>query len=231
MKSYRWLALGVSLSLLASCGDRKANEGGDSSAGGGISANRSATAGSDPSQQDAENAMQQLASWIPIGVNLPSVGTPRECQSGTKDGSPVRVCKFCARLLLVTFRDRAFPVVRGLSVTTANISLPFKRALSYDQPDIVPADGASGVWLAAINSRQPSQPLPFSSSDEEEVQVPSQEITKLGVFIEQTTFGDGSYAVQSSQGGMNLSREQIMQVFSSPQSRELFSAYGKQCQA
>lgn len=73
---------------------------------------------------------------------------PRDCKAGTIGSEEVRVCTVCAVTVLEApgMRPNQFIARR------ADYTVRFKRALSFDQPDVTPADG-SGVWVAMNQPR------------------------------------------------------------------------------
>ena len=101
----------------------------------------------DPSAEDGEKAMVQVlnALQLPAKLYFP-VGTPKSCQPGTMNGQDVRSCKVCG--FFVIAQTSMFGIQRFF-IRRADYDIPFKRAISYEQPDIAPA-GAGGVWTAAM---------------------------------------------------------------------------------
>jgi hypothetical protein len=101
----------------------------------------------DPSAEDGKKAMLQVLNALqtPAKLYYP-VGTPTSCQSGTLNGQDVRSCKVCGFFLIA--QTGMFGIQRFF-VRRANYDIPFKRAISYEQPDIAPT-GTGGVWAAAM---------------------------------------------------------------------------------
>lgn len=77
------------------------------------------------------------------------VGTPKNCVEGKMSGQHVLSCEVCTTLML------AKPIARrseDVYVEKLTIFIPFKRAVSLQQPDVAPLDQSSGVWVADFSS-------------------------------------------------------------------------------
>lgn len=71
------------------------------------------------------------------------VGTPKNCVEGQMSGQHVLSCEVCATFML------AQPLARrseDVYVEKLTLFIPFKRAVSLQQPDVAPLDQSSGVW-------------------------------------------------------------------------------------
>lgn len=101
-----------------------------------------------PSPADATQAVQAIVNTFTLpSLKFGRVGAPRECVAGNMAGQPVQLCH--VRMKVIFFR----PTVSHLSdimVNCLDVSVPFKRAISYDQPDIAPAEGNGGVWVVTL---------------------------------------------------------------------------------
>lgn len=109
---------------------------------------------SDPSIADVAAARARILDRFPNPqVWFGPVAAPRNCADGNMSGEPVRACEVCALVL------RAAPSTHwmdefDLSVEKLTLFIPFKRAISYDQPDVTPVGNASGVWVPVFPQQQ-----------------------------------------------------------------------------
>lgn len=104
-----------------------------------------------PNNEEAEKAANIALSRIPGAIiRAGPVGVPKNCTPGTMNGQEVVSCSVCADFLLVT----AFRITKLNQIVPMRVSLfiPFKRAISYDQPDVAPIDKSSGVWVGNFPS-------------------------------------------------------------------------------
>lgn len=107
---------------------------------------------SDPSIADVAAARARILDRFPNPqVWFGPVAAPRNCADGNMSGEPVRACEVCALVL------RAAPSTHwmdefDLSVEKLTLFIPFKRAISYDQPDVTPVGNASGCGFRYFHS-------------------------------------------------------------------------------
>lgn len=107
----------------------------------------------DPTQADVNRAVPVMLRYMPLTIWFGPFGEPTDCTDGQIDGVPVRSCKVCNTHMQLMERKGPFGFERWIEsaqVRRVNLHVPFKRAISYDQPDIAPEDGASGVWVLAM---------------------------------------------------------------------------------
>lgn len=70
------------------------------------------------------------------------------CSEGEMNGAQVMVCNVCFVAVGVRGANDPFRGDRsGLIVRQSSLSAAFRRAVSYDQPNIQPKGGAAGVWI------------------------------------------------------------------------------------
>ena len=89
------------------------------------------------------------------GLWFEPVGTPSDCTPGNVQDTPVRSCKVClTNLELVMGPGYGMSVViKSARIRRANYTFTFKRAISYDQPNVAPTDGTQGVWVPIVAER------------------------------------------------------------------------------
>lgn len=109
-----------------------------------------------PTQQEAAKAIGQImhaeGKWASWEV---ADRYPTNCMAGKLGDAEVRSCKVCASVV-----DIERPWTGSQAVISREIfDIAFKRALSFDQPDVAPADPKMGVWVAVVPPQGPgSQP-------------------------------------------------------------------------
>lgn len=110
----------------------------------------------DPNQQEAQKGLVRLldAAGHSFMLKVPD-GQPTQCSPGKAGDVEVRTCKVCAATLYID--NRGFGSWSA-SVKREVFDIAFKRGQSFDQPDISPPDGSSGVWVAIV----PTQSGPFA---------------------------------------------------------------------
>ena len=102
----------------------------------------------DPTQDEAWKAVGALlrASGSSFS-SFVGPGQPTQCQKGKMGELEVRSCKVCALTLYV--------VDNGMANFDAYVrrevfDIAFKRAQSFEQPDISPSNPSLGVWVAIV---------------------------------------------------------------------------------
>lgn len=112
----------------------------------------------DPNETEGQVAMAVATQALPgqkLMYGMP--GAPKNCQPGTMNGQEIRICDVCAVHLIVNTDNLGFDI-RSLHLQRAEFNIPFRRAASFEQPTIAPADPAQGVWVSALS---PGQAAPF----------------------------------------------------------------------
>lgn len=140
--------------LLASCGKQTNVEGGQNQATASAESPASVaapTAPAYPSASDASHALPVAMANLPPNLAAASVwfgqtGTPHDCLDGNLNGQAVAVCKVCVNTVLFAPTITHLEDIRPAKLI---ITIPFKKALSYDNPGISPANGNAGVWVSA----------------------------------------------------------------------------------
>lgn len=117
------------------------------------SAVEQADAPPDPTIADATEAVQKLATYVNGSMTFDN-GPPENCMSGLMGDQRVRICKVCT-VALRFVQSRTFPVSDDLFVDRNIFDIAFKRAVSYDQENISPADNTSGVWVLVLPQNSP----------------------------------------------------------------------------
>ncbi len=69
---------------------------------------------------------------------------PKQCSTGTINGETVRSCQICAYTI---YRDGGHRAIGEVRREVFNVA--FKRGLSFEQPDVTPANG-EGVWVSVV---------------------------------------------------------------------------------
>lgn len=100
----------------------------------------------DPSRPTVDELTQSLEGRVSAPLLDASLG---DCEAGTLSGTgiPVQVCNYCA--VGVQVASQGGGIETNLQAVRATGSLTFRRALSFDQPDIQPADPEGGVWVSS----------------------------------------------------------------------------------
>jgi len=95
-------------------------------------------------------------------------------------GQPVQLCH--VRMKAIFFRPRV-ATLSDIMVNCLDISVPFKRAISYDQPDIAPAEGNSGVWVVTLpNPMATGRPAALSYTSLQTQSLTPADVEPLGIY-------------------------------------------------
>ncbi|MEO7179071.1 MAG: hypothetical protein ABIW83_09520 [Allosphingosinicella sp.] len=133
-----------------------------------------------PTTQEAASAVAAALNQVPMAIiRLGSLGTPEDCNPGTMNGGLITLCKVCVTLLSA---PKGNAQLQNVVFEMDRISLPFKRAISEDQPTIAPVDGKSGVWVP--QPLGPSDPLVVSTLRKRTMELG--DITPKGLGVDQT---------------------------------------------
>lgn len=148
----------------------------------------------DPTQADAQVAMRLVSGQLGSNVMYGQAGTPTECQSGMMGAQEVRSCKICA---LHVIAQQGTWGTRALHLQRAIFTVPFKRAIAHDQPDIAPTDDSLGVWVAAVSAPSPFQPPAAPTYVElESKDLNANDLSRIGVTMGQNFDGSLSFSIR-----------------------------------
>lgn len=174
----------------------------------------SAPAIPDPSPQDARVALSGMLDYMggPTMLTWPA-GTPTNCQDGQMDQSKVRACEVCVVVTRVLTQGHAPQSLKAVTVERDIFNIAFKRAISYDQPDVIPASEGQGVWVVA-KSPATGGPRPnLSYQAKETITLTVANLEQLGVRNHGGLMG-GFVTVQNGEvSGWPLEYNKMLEVF------------------
>ncbi len=89
-----------------------------------------------PNQHEASKAIGRVLRAGDVAAWSIPEGQPTNCVPGTMDNTEVRSCKVCASIVYIEHDWTGSQAVAKREI----FDIAFKRALSFDQPDIAPSD-------------------------------------------------------------------------------------------
>jgi hypothetical protein len=126
-----------------------------------------------------------------IKFGLP--GVPQKCLPGQMYGQAISLCHVCMKIL--SFNGK-IDTIRDMVARKIDVVIPFKQAISYDQPDIVPAPGNPGVWVMNVpNPMVTGVPNALGYTVLESQLLEPSDIAPFGIF---TRADSGTYQVGTS---------------------------------
>jgi hypothetical protein len=198
----RWLAFGLATLGLAGCGNP-------------------VDALPDPTWQEGNQALMRAVPQLTQHLVLDQ-STPKECVAGKIGEEPIRSCKVCAVVVVIT--SGRLGGLGGLSIERGIFNMPFKRGLSFEQPDVAPVDPTSGVWVAA--SIGPPSFMQTKSVKLERGQIPGTEISMMRTFG-----GSVSYSIRSpGRLGIIANREVLKEFLSAAPAAEALAGLVGWCE-
>ena len=130
----------VAFAFIGGCKGTKATQGDN----GLPSSSQAAESGNSsvPGTSDAENALSQISKGVPDSVRYGGGTVPTSCVPGKIGQQEVQACHVCT----------VFAQIRldGIALSRTEYAVPFKRAISYEQPDVAPIDNGAGVWVPVL---------------------------------------------------------------------------------
>ena len=76
---------------------------------------------------------------------------PKNCVPGIVSGTKVNACQACAIFAIEAMHMTGGMYVFNISWVRQKLFVPFKKAISYDQPEVQPI-GGGGVWIPIVSS-------------------------------------------------------------------------------
>jgi hypothetical protein len=134
-----------------------------------------------PSSADAARAVQAIVNTFELPtLQFGRVGAPSECVAGDMAGQLVQLCHL--RMKAIFFRPRVGNL-SDIMVNCLDVSVPFKRAISYDQPDIAPAERDGGVWVVTLpNPMVTGRPATLSYTSVQAKSLTPADVEPLGIY-------------------------------------------------
>jgi hypothetical protein len=139
------LALAAAVLLAAQCLSGCGIVPGTAAGGGGAGAAKGpGLFQSGPAETELMQALERTYPGHPIAM-----ARLEQCQEGRVDGKTVQVCGFCFVGVGLAYSDNAIERGAYLKAVRRGGSAVFRRAISAEQPEVEPAPGQRGVWLAS----------------------------------------------------------------------------------
>lgn len=112
----------------------------------------------DPTQADLVEGVSRSLQALHVVAKYRVPELPPRCEAGVMgEGVEVRTCTVCA---ITIYRGNLYSR-EPVTVRREEFSILFRRALSYDQPEVMPVDPESGVWAPSIPPAQGYSPPPI----------------------------------------------------------------------
>lgn len=174
----------------------------------------------DPTREEVGHAIESLRQSIPASVIYPSFGEAQNCRPGTMGDTPVLNCSVCA----VMVRAEHSPIVgiQGVRARRGTFDLAFARALSHNQPHVVPADGSPGVWVvrAAASTFQETAARDLDGSD----------FAQLGLTVQRSFGGAQHYSVRRpGYIGVIPNAQILLEFLSTPEAQAMVESSVGRC--
>jgi len=114
-------------------------------------------------------------------------------------------------------QSRPFPGSNDLIVDRNIFNIAFKRAVSYDQDNISPADNSSGVWVIVLTQNSPYEPPHVTWNRAESVMLDDNDLAAVG--LAHWTTGYGEHLIGPKGQNVSFHQRELFPYFNDPSGR------------